>query len=78
MDNETRKTVETLKADTHDTLDEAKHRAQAGGERLNREVQGDAMPLGERIKSNLSELTHDASAELDRAKRDLRHSGEER
>ena len=64
--------VETIKEDTHDVLDEAKHRVQAGGEKLKRAVEGDQMPLGDRIASNVKEAGHDIKADYDRARRDAR------
>jgi hypothetical protein len=65
--------LNTLKHDTKDTLDEAKHRAQAGGEHVKRSVAGDSMPLGERIVSNVKEALHNTKADYDAAKRDVRH-----
>ncbi len=44
--------IDTIKGDTHDVLDEAKQRIEAGGEKLNRALQGDDMPLGERVGSH--------------------------
>ena len=73
MSNDTRDTLKTIKDDTKDTVDEAKHRTQAAGERISRDVQGDDMPLGERIASNIKERVHDAQANVDAAKRDARH-----
>jgi hypothetical protein len=73
MSNDARDTMKTVKNDTKDTLDEAKHRAQATGERLSRDVQGDAMPLGDRVKSNVKEALHNTKADFDAAKRDARH-----
>ena len=73
MNNETRDAVDTIKGDVHDGVDEAKHRAQAAGERLSRDVQGDKMPIGERIASNVREAGHNVAAEFDKAKRDVRH-----
>ncbi|HEV3088564.1 MAG TPA: hypothetical protein VGX96_15225 [Candidatus Elarobacter sp.] len=64
--------IETLKEDTKDTLDEAKHRVAAGGEKVKRAVEGDSMPLGEKIASNLKEAGHNVKADYDRAKRDVR------
>ncbi len=64
--------VETLKEDTHDALDEAKHRVKAGGEKVKRAVEGDSMPLGERVASNVKEAGHNLKADYDRAKRDVR------
>jgi len=74
MDNDTRNTLETIKGDVRDGADEAKHRAQATGEHLSREVAGERMPLGDRIASNLKEAGHNVAAEFDKAKRDVRHA----
>ncbi len=76
MSNDTRDTLNTIKDDVHDGADELKHRAQAGGEHLSRDVQGDDMPLGDRIASNVKEAAHNVAAEFDKAKRDVRHSGD--
>jgi hypothetical protein len=71
--NDTPSAVQTVREDTKDTLDELKNRAQATGEKLSRDVQGDNMSLGDRIKSNVSEAGHNLKAEFDKAKRDVRH-----
>ncbi len=73
MSNDTKKNLETIKNDTKDALDEAKHRTQAAGERFSREIQGDEMPLGDRVKSHVKEAIHNTQAEIDAAKRDVRH-----
>ena len=65
--------IETLKSDVKDAADEVKHRTQAAGERAERSVRGDEMPLHEKIGSHVSETLHDVKAETDRAKRDVRH-----
>jgi hypothetical protein len=70
--DETRDKVETIKADAKDALDEAKHRVEAGAEKAKRAVEGDAMPLGDRVASHVKELGHDLKADLDRSKRELR------
>ncbi|MFN2461610.1 MAG: hypothetical protein ABR591_13140 [Candidatus Velthaea sp.] len=64
--------VETVKNDTSDMLDEGKERTKAFGEKLNRSVQGDDMPLGDRIASNVKEAGHDLKGDVDRGKRDIR------
>ena len=64
--------MDTVKGDTRDALDEAKERVKAGGEKLNRAAQGDSMPLGERIASNVKEAGHNLRADVDKAKRDVR------
>lgn len=64
--------IETVKDDTRDAMDEAKERVKAGGEKLNRAVQGDAMPLGDRVASHVKEFGHDVRADADKAKRETR------
>lgn len=71
-DDDARRTVDTIKGDTHDLLDEAKHRVQAGGEKVKRALEGDDMPLGERVASHAKELGHDVKADYDKTKRELR------
>jgi hypothetical protein len=71
-DDATRDPMETLKGDTHDALHEAKERIEAGGEKVKRAVQGDSMPLGERVASHAKELGHEIKAEYDKSKRELR------
>jgi hypothetical protein len=75
MDRTDRDPAETIKADTHDALDEAKHRVKAGGEKLNRAVQGDNMPVGDRIVSHVKEAGHEMKADVDKAKRETRDEG---
>jgi hypothetical protein len=67
-----RDTLETIKGDTHDALHEVKERVQAGGEKVTRAVEGDRMPLGDRIGSHVKEFGHEVSADVDKSKRDLR------
>jgi hypothetical protein len=69
------KTVDTIKGDTHDALDEAKERVKAGGEKAKRAVEGDSMPLGERVASHVKEMGHDLRADFDKSKRDVRDEG---
>ncbi|HWT05530.1 MAG TPA: hypothetical protein VN224_07220 [Xanthomonadales bacterium] len=71
-ENETRRTVDTIKGDTHDALDEAKHRVQAGAEKVKRAVEGDDMPLGDRVASHVKEAGHDLKADYDKTKREVR------
>jgi F0F1-type ATP synthase membrane subunit b/b' len=73
MADTTKDNLNTLKHDAKDAVDEAKNRAQAAGEKLKRDVAGDSMPLGDRIASNVKETLHDAAADIDKAKRDVRH-----
>lgn len=76
MERTDRDRVETIKGDTHDMFDEAKERLKAGGEKAKRAVEGDSMPLGERVGSHVKEMGHDLKADLDRGKRDVRHGAE--
>jgi hypothetical protein len=71
-EQDARRTVDTIKGDTHDTLDEMKHRVQAGGEKVKRAVEGDDMPLGDRVASHVKEAGHDMKADFDKTKRDVR------
>jgi hypothetical protein len=73
MANDSAEQLNTLKHDTKDTIDEATNRAQAGGEKLKRGVEGDSMPMGDRIVSNVKETLHNTAADIDAAKRDVRH-----
>lgn len=73
MTNDDKATIDTLKHDTKDTADEMKHRAQAAGEHLKRDVAGDSMPMGDRVASNVKEVVHKTQADVDAAKRDVRH-----
>ena len=70
--DDTRNVVDTIKGDTHDALDEAKERVKAGGEKVKRAVEGDQMPLGERLGSHVKELGHELKADYDKSKRDAR------
>jgi hypothetical protein len=65
-------TVETIKADTRDLADEAKERVKAGAEKAKRAVEGDSMPLGDRVASHVKEMGHNLEADVDRSKREVR------
>jgi hypothetical protein len=73
MANDNKAKIDTLKHDTKDAADELKHRAQAAGEHVKREVAGNDMPLGDRIASHVKETVHKTQADIDAAKRDVRH-----
>ncbi|HEY4441790.1 MAG TPA: hypothetical protein VGN14_15120 [Candidatus Elarobacter sp.] len=64
--------LETIKGDTRDAVDEAKHRVKAGAEKAKRAVEGDSMPMGDRVASHAKEIGHNVAADVDRAKRDVR------
>jgi hypothetical protein len=71
-DQERRDRVETIKGDARDTLDEVKERAKAGAERAKRAVEGEQMPLGERVASRAKEAAHNLKADVDKTKREVR------
>jgi archaellum component FlaC len=73
MANDSKEKLDTLKHDTKDVASEVKHRAQAAGEHVKRSVEGDTMPMGDRIVSNVKETVHKTQADIDAAKRDVRH-----
>jgi hypothetical protein len=73
MANDSKEKLNTLKHDSKDAIDEAKNRTQATGEKLKRGVEGDSMPMGDRIVSNVKETLHNTAADIDAAKRDVRH-----
>ncbi len=72
MERDARDTVSTIKDDTRDAVDEVKHRVAAGGEKVKRAVEGDSMPLGDRIGSHVKEMGHDLKADVDKVKRESR------
>ena len=72
MERDGRDTLNTIKNDTKDAVDEAKHRVAAGGEKMKRAVEGDDMPLGDRIASHVKEAGHNLGAGVDKAKRETR------
>jgi hypothetical protein len=73
MANDNQTKIDNLKHDTKDTANELKHRTQAAGEHVKRGVAGDSMPMGDRIVSNVKETVHKTQADIDAAKRDVRH-----
>ncbi len=68
--------VDTFKADASDAIDEAKHRAEATGERVKRTVAGDHLSPGEQIGSHVKEAGHELAAGVDKASRELRHDAD--
>ncbi len=73
MAHDTTDKLDTLKGDTKDTVDEVKQRTLAAKEQFKRDLAGDEMPLHERVASNVKEVAHKTQAEIDAAKRDIRH-----
>lgn len=64
--------ISTIKDDVHDGVDEGTERVKAGAEKAKRAIQGDSMPLGDRIVSHVKEAGHDVKAEFDSSKREAR------
>jgi hypothetical protein len=60
--------------DAKDRLHEAEHRTKGGIEHLKRDVAGDTMTTGEKVKSFVHEDVENTKADVDKAKRKLRDS----
>jgi hypothetical protein len=52
-----------------DITHELSHRVKAGAERAKRDVFGDVMTAGQKLKSGVKEAGHRVAAEVERAKR---------
>ena len=74
--NDRNERIETVKADTHDAIDEAKQRTMATGERAKRTVAGDQMSVGDRVASHAKELGHEVKTNLDESARKTRDTVE--
>jgi hypothetical protein len=57
--------------DANTFVDEAKHRAAAAAEKVKRAVEGDEMPITDRITSHVKEAAHEFAADVDKSARDL-------
>ncbi|HZT11267.1 MAG TPA: hypothetical protein VFA29_00555 [Candidatus Baltobacteraceae bacterium] len=68
MGNEIKKTIDDVK----DAVKEGIHRGNAAGERDTRAAFGDVMTPGEKASSVTREISEDAKAGVDKAKRTLR------
>jgi hypothetical protein len=66
-----------LKDDLKSGGDELKNRAAAGAEKAKRAVEGDEMPVGDRIASHVNEAVHNVKAEFDKGEREARHGADE-
>ena len=66
-----------LKSELKSGGDELKNRAGAGAEKAKRAVEGDDMPLGDRIASHVKETGHTIKADLDKGEREVRHGADE-
>lgn len=58
--------------DARDAVHEVEHRTVAEAERLKRDVAGDEMTPGEKLKSGANEAKHRVAAEVDKTKREVR------
>jgi hypothetical protein len=75
MSNEFDKTVNTLAdaaKNTRDAVAEQVHKGKADAEREKRAEMGDTMTTGQKVESVGNEVTHEAKATYDHAKRDVR------
>jgi hypothetical protein len=68
MDRAIEKGIKNVK----DAVTEAGHRSAAEGERIKRDLAGDAMTPSEKLGSAANEAKEDVLAEVDRAKRKVR------
>jgi hypothetical protein len=57
-----------------DAVDEAGHRTAAESEREDRELNGDVMTPGEKVRSVAEETKHGVLADVDKAKRAVRNN----
>ena len=58
--------------DTKDALHEIKHRSEAGIEHATRDIAGDEMTTGEKVKSFVHEDVENTKADIDKTKRVIR------
>jgi len=58
--------------DVKDASQEIKHRGEAEAERVKRDVAGDEMTTGEKVKSVVHEDVENTKADVDKAKRAVR------
>ena len=68
MGDEVKKAVDDVK----DAANEAKHRTTADIEKAKRDVAGDEMTTGEKVKSFVHEDVERTKADIDKAKREVR------
>jgi hypothetical protein len=64
--------VKKIVDDTKDALHEIKHRSEAGIERATRDIAGDEMTTGEKVKSFVNEDVENTKADIDKTKRVIR------
>lgn len=58
--------------DTKDATREVKHRTEAGMEHVKRDIAGEEMATGEKVKSVVHEDVENTKADVDKAKRNIR------
>jgi len=68
LERELDKTAKNMR----DGLNEAKHRAAADAERLDRDMDPGTMSEGDRMRSRVNEAKNDVQADMDHAKRKVR------
>lgn len=66
-----------LGKDLKNVGDEMKNRVGAGAEKAKRAVEGDDMPVGDRIGSHVKEAGHNIKAEFDKGEREATHGADE-
>jgi hypothetical protein len=67
-----KKTVKDGIDNARDSVKEGLHRSAADAERARRELDGDKMTAGEKLKSVAGEVKERTQAEIDKAKREVR------
>lgn len=65
-------TIKKAVDDTKDAISELRHRTTAEVEHAKRDLAGDEMSGGEKVKSVVKEGSEKAKAEIDKAKREVR------
>jgi gas vesicle protein len=65
-------TIKKVVDDTKDAVNEVSHRTNAEVERAKRDVAGDEMSAGEKVKSVVKEGSERTKAEIDKVKREVR------
>lgn len=69
---DTKQKIKDTVADVRDRTNEALHHSKAEAEHARRDLSGDEMSTGEKIKSGANEVANRAQAEMDKAKRQVR------
>ena len=64
--------IDKAAKDIRDRISEAKHRTEAGAEKLERDTDPGTMSEGDRMRSAVEETKHNIQADVDKGKRELR------